>query len=403
MKQKKKLLFVIESLTLAGSEKSLIALLSNLDADLYNIDLQLFRYGGELEAFLPKYINVLPTLPYNDFASKSLSNTFKSLNFKFIVSKLTYSLRLRTKKRNHSEIAKLYWESVQNAFSIQEKEYDVAVAYAQGVPTFYVLDKIIAKKKVTWVNANVQFTKNNINFQKSYYSKYNLIIPVSKQNQQHFKNIFPDLTEKLYLIPDMLDSKSIFKMANIFQTNFNKNTFNILTVSRLEKGMKGIDIALEVIKLLAKNNTSFHWYFLGKGSLKSEMEAYIKKYKLKNHVSLLGTSSNPYPYFKASDLYVQTSRSESYGISIAEARLLNIPVVTTRFDTVFMQMIDGKNGLVTDMNPEAVAEGILKIKNNKELYNSIVEYLKNEPKENTETVKRFDAMINELLSEINLK
>ncbi|WP_313114950.1 glycosyltransferase [Aequorivita sediminis] len=398
MVKKKKLLFVIESLTLAGSEKSLIALLTNLDSDLYDIDLQLFKYGGELERFLPKYVNLLSPLPYTLFARKSFARNLKSFNIKFIKAKITYSLGLRLQKRNHTEIAKLYWKSVKHAFEVQDMKYDVAIAYAQGVPTFYVMDKIKATKKVTWVNANVQFTNYNKSFQKSYYDRYNYIVPVSKVNQEHFTNIFPDLSKKLWLIQDMIDYVNIGEMANLFKPEFKKDTFNLLTVSRLEKGMKGLDITIETCRILRDKEIDFHWYILGKGSFRPEIENYIKINKLEKHLTLLGTSANPYPYFKAADLYVQTSRSESFGISIAEARLLNTPVVTTRFDTVFMQMVDGKNGLVADMNAEAVAEAIIKIIDDNELYNSIVEYLKNEPKVNTETIKRFNAMIKNFIS-----
>ena len=151
MKQKKKVLFVIESLTLAGSEKSLIALLTNLDSNLYEIDLQLFRFGGELQKFIPSYINVLPELSYITYSSKSWRFNIKEalLNRKFssLISKMQFSFGLRTRKRNHSEIAKLYWKSAENAFTTSKKNYDVAIAFAQGIPTFYVIDKIKAKKK----------------------------------------------------------------------------------------------------------------------------------------------------------------------------------------------------------------------------------------------------------------
>lgn len=389
-----KIFFVIESLTLAGSEKSLIALLSNLDPELYEVDLQLFRYGGELEDFLPDYVRLLPPLPYNEFAKKTLIKNVKSLKFRFLMAKLAYTFSLRmNKSRNVSDTATLYWKSVQSAFSIKETEYDIAIAYAQGAPTYYVIDKIKAKIKITWVNANVQFTKRNLLFEKGYYSRYNNIVAVSEINQHHFANIFPDLAEKICLIPDMLDFSSIHRMSDLYFPKFEKNKFNILTVSRLEKGMKGLDITIETCRILRNKGVDFHWYILGKGSFQTEIQNFIKSHRLENYLTLLGTSPNPYPYFKAADLYVQTSRSESYGISIAEARLLNTPIVTTRFDTVFIQMVEGKNGIVTDINPDAVADGIIIMMNNKDLYNSIVEYLKQEPKENTETVKRFNTMV----------
>ena len=57
---KTKLLFVIDSLICAGAEKSLVSLLNQLDYDKFEVDLQLFTYGGEFEEFLPKEVNLLP-------------------------------------------------------------------------------------------------------------------------------------------------------------------------------------------------------------------------------------------------------------------------------------------------------------------------------------------------------
>ena len=401
MSQKKKLLFVIESLTLAGSEKSLIALLSNLNPELYEIDLQLFQYGNELEKFIPDYVNVLPPLDYTVFSSKSWKNSLLEViqkkKFSFLKAKLNYSLGLRTRKRNHSEIAKLYWEFLGNAFQISEKKYDVAIAFAQGVPTFYVIDKIRAKKKLTWVNANMQFTKHNKDFQESYYKQYDVIVPISEGTKEHLLNIFPHLADKYKVIPNIIDFSSIPQMANLYHAPMDTKSYRILTVGRLDDGMKGMDITIQACKQLRDKGLDFHWYILGKGPFRESMEAFIKEHQLENHLSLMGTTDNPYPYFKNADLYVQTSRHEGYGRTIAEARLLNLPIVTTRFDTVFMQMIHEKNGLVTDMNPEAVANAIERMMKDKDLYNAIVEYLKHEQKENLESVEKFDALIEELL------
>ncbi|MEZ7915731.1 MAG: glycosyltransferase, partial [Polaribacter sp.] len=93
------------------------------------------------------------------------------------------------------------------------------------------------------------------------------------------------------------------------------------------------------------------------------------------------------------DLYVQTSRHEGYGLSIAEARLLNVPVVTTRYDSVYVQMIHEKNGLVVDIDANAVADGIERMINDKVLYESVKSYLKSEEKENKESIQRFYKLI----------
>src|SRR5690554_6054311 len=105
MTAKKKILFVNESLTLAGGEKSLIALLNNLDPELYEIDLQLFRYGGELDVFIPDYVNILPVFPYTIYASTSWKHNFmaamRGKNWQFLRSKLSYSISIRKGAFNH--------------------------------------------------------------------------------------------------------------------------------------------------------------------------------------------------------------------------------------------------------------------------------------------------------------
>src|SRR5690554_1028857 len=404
MEAKKKILFVNESLTLAGGEKSLIALLNNLNPELYDIDLQLFRYGGALDVFIPDHVNVLPPFDYSLYAQNSwkqnLTSAIKGKGWQFLKSKLSYSINIRKGTFNHPEKAQLYWEAVHRSIPESQEQYDIAIAYAQGIPTFYVMDKIAAKKKISWINAKPNFSPKNKVFQKLYYDKYDAIVSVSEVTYDQIRSEFPDLEDKLKVLNDIVDYKSIIKMADLKTVDFKSDVFNILTVARLNYKSKRYDIALEACRILKDKGVQFHWYALGEGDYRQEMESYIQKNSLQSHFTLLGTTANPYPYFKAADLYAQTSALESYGISIAEARLLNVPIVTTRFDTVFMQMVDGKNGLVTDLNAEAVAEAIMRMMKDKDLYNSIVEYLKQEPKINTETVDRFDALINDLLTDL---
>src|SRR5690625_1206210 len=282
--QKKKILFVQESLTLAGGEKSLIALLTNLDPEKYDIDLQLFRFGGALDALIPSYVHVLPAISYTDFASQSwlqnLLNIYKKKHFKFLISKLKYSLGIRKGKFSHPEMAQTYWESIGKVIEKNPKEYDVAIAYAQGIPTFYTIEKTKAKKKIAWVNVNVKFPKNNKKFNALYYKSYDQIVPVSDVTSNHLSELYPFLEKKLYTIYDLIDYKSISKMANLHPVSFEENTFNILTVARLNLPQKGYDITLEACKILRDKGIQFHWYAIGEGSYRQEMETYIRENNL---------------------------------------------------------------------------------------------------------------------------
>lgn len=168
----------------------------------------------------------------------------------------------------------------------------------------------------------------------------------------------------------------------------------LLTVARLDNGHKGYDIALEAAKILHERGVNFRWYVIGEGEFRNEMECFIIKNGLQDIFILLGAIPNPYPYIKECTMYVQTSRHEGFGLSIAEARILNRPVITTEFDAVYNQMIQGKNGIVVKVSPAEVANAVEYMLNNKKLKESIIAFQKQEKKGNKEELNKFYNLIN---------
>lgn len=394
---KKSILFVIDSLHCAGAEKSLTTLLSLLDYSKYEVDLQLFGYGGALEELLPKEVNLLKPLKYTSFCDLSIKSaigySIKHFDYKMLLSRLKFTLAIRKEKYSNAQKARVFWEKVSNVVEKNEKEYDIAISYAQGVPTFYVADKIKAKKKYAWVNVSYRLKYEDKRFQEKYYDKYDNIVAVSDSAKDIFLETFLKYIDKVKIIYDINDGNFISKMADSGQSyDDNFEGLRILTVGRLAN-QKGYDIALEACKMLKEIGINFRWYSLGIGPLKDEIEKYISDNNLGDNFKLLGVKANPYPYIKNCDIYVQTSKFEGFGLAIAEARMLNKPVVTTRFDAVYNQMIDRKNGLVVDMNAEGVAKGILELINDKGLNDDIVNYLKSEKKGNIEELDKFYDLI----------
>lgn len=394
---KKQLLFVIDSLHCAGAEKSLVTLLSLLDYSRFSVDLMLFGHGGELEELVPKEVNILKPLKYTEFAALSMKHAItysvSHINFKMFSSRMKYSLGIRKKKFSNAQKARIYWQSVSHVIENNPKAYDIAISYAQGIPTFYVADKVKARKKYAWVNVSYRLDDIEKEFQKKYYDQYNKIVAVSDSTKEILVETFPYYSRKIDVIYDINNPNFISKMANIgeaYEDHF--DGIRILTIGRLAH-QKGYDLALEACKNLKECGLKFKWYALGKGPLKKDIEEYIKANDLSEHFNLLGVKANPYPYIKNADLYVQTSRFEGFGLAIAEARMLNIPVVTTRFDAVYNQMVDGKNGLVVDMSSDAVCDGILKMISDKELRKCVIEYLHSEKKGNVEEIEKVYELI----------
>lgn len=394
---KKNLLFVIDSLVCAGAEKSLITLLSLLDYSKYSVDLMLFTHGELLEGLVPKEVNILRKLKYANFAKlpiiEALVDAVKNSEMKMFSSRMKYSLGIRMKKYSNAQKARIYWECISSVIEHNPKTYDVAISYAQGIPTFYVAEKIKAKKKFAWVNVSYRLDERERKYQSKFYDQYDKIVAVSDSAKEILLETFPSYSDKVDIIYDINDPDFIVNMASTgdnYSDNF--DGIRILTIGRLAH-QKGYDIALHACKKLKENGIKFRWYVLGKGPLKAEIEQFIKENDLSECFVLLGVTPNPYPFIKNSDIYVQTSRFEGYGLAIAEARMLNIPVVTTRFDAVFNQMIDEKNGLVVDMTANAVCEGILRMIKDTALRENIVNYLNFEKKGNVEEIEKFHHLM----------
>lgn len=394
---KKNVLFVIDSLHCAGAEKSLTTLLSLIDYSKYNVDLQLFGYGGELEKILPDEVNLLSPFNYTKFTELNLKQSIlysiKKFDFEMLFSRLKYSLEIRKNNYTNPQKARIFWSSVSKSIEKSNKDYNIAISYTQGVPTFYVAEKVDAKEKFAWVNVSYRLEEEDKKFQSEFYKKYKKIVAVSQSTQNIFIETFGEFKDKIEVIHDIYDFNLIRTMSKI-GTSFNDNFdgIKILTIGRLAH-QKGYDIALEACKELKNRGINFRWYSLGTGYLESDIKDYIKQNNLQNNFILLGVRSNPYPYIKDCDIYVQTSRFEGFGIAIAEARMLNKPVVTTKFDAVYSQMIHEKNGLIVDMNSNAVADGIERLINDKELSKSIYSYLKQDKKGNIEELNKFYELI----------
>ena len=298
---KKKILFVIDSLICAGAEKSLVSLLNQLDYDRFEIDLQLFFYGGEFEQFLPEEVNLLTPLMYTRFlnsgCSRRLLSCFNDTKARrMLQAKWTFSYQLRTQKPlNNIKIARLYWESISNSIENNPKEYDFAIAYAQGVPTFYVVDKVKALRKFGWVNVSYHLSGYEKSYQSRFYQMLDGIVTVSDSAYEVFRLVYPEFAEKMRVLRDIVDTDLITKLSvqdNGYNDNF--QGVRILTVARLNKHQKGYDIALEACRLLKERGIKFKWYALGRGNYEQEMRTYIANNNLDNDFILLGTTANPY-------------------------------------------------------------------------------------------------------------
>ena len=117
-----------------------------------------------------------------------------------------------------------------------------------------------------------------------------------------------DYKNKLVVLRDIVNPVVIRKLSEEFYPEeYTTKDYIITTVGRIAE-VKGYDLLVKSAKLLKEYNFKFKWYIVGDGPERLVIEEMIKKYNLDNDVILLGNKSNPYPYIKNCNLYVQTSR-----------------------------------------------------------------------------------------------
>lgn len=97
---------------------------------------------------------------------------------------------------------------------------------------------------------------------------------------------------------------------------------------------------------------------------------------MEENLILLGTKLNPYPYIKNCDIYVQPSRSEGYCLTLAEAKILEKPIVVTEFAGSFEQIENQINGIRVKNQNKDILDGIIYLLENENIKIELEENLK---------------------------
>lgn len=368
--KKKKILFIIDSLTCGGAEKSLVSLLPLLNTDKYELYIWMRQQGGAFAPLLPNNVNVVSEPKYNAFESLKLQ-----------LGKVVFSLRLRWNRLIHKRehLAETLWKSQGWAMKVPEGNWDVAIAYQQGVPTFLVAEKFHGCKKMAWVNVDVFKAGYNIAYNSKFYRKMDYICPVSDQLHGMMDARMAEFSDKYNTIWDVINPDVTRKLANetVQRLKGKDDEYVFVTTGRLVP-QKGHDIAVEAAAELKRKGVKFKWYFIGEGSERPNIEKLIRQNNVQDVVFLLGMHTNPYAFMQQADVYVQTSKFEGFGMTIAEAKILGKPIVSTNFEVICNQITHEKNGLIAEMNGKSVADNIYRIITNSNLRDSIVAEVKAE-------------------------
>jgi glycosyltransferase involved in cell wall biosynthesis len=129
--------------------------------------------------------------------------------------------------------------------------------------------------------------------------------------------------------------------------------------------IKRPDRFLDVVSEIETRGLDIGFFIAGDGELLESCRARIAGEDLP--VKILGWQSNIERVLAAADIVVLTSDNEGTPLSLIQAGMSSLPVVTTRVGSVPEVVLDGITGFVTDLDVQKIADALEKLAKSAEL------------------------------------
>lgn len=370
---KTKVLFMIHSLNIGGTEKSLLNLINILPAN-YDISILLLTKSGGFLGEVPKniklfeiensaeIINFIQTPPI-----LSISKFFKQKNFKKgFLTLFNYLLYKVNGDYSYN------FKSIDNMVPDLSESFDIAIAFAGPYDfiSHFISKKVKAFKKIQWIHFDISKIGFNKSTSNKLYSNFDEIKVVSEDVKKQFLKVLPNLESKVQVLHNVISDKHLKQLSKekvVYNDSYEGT--RIVTVGRLSKE-KGHELFIPAMKKLVDENYDIKWYLVGDGNYRADLEKMISEYTLKEHIVFVGTQINPYTYIDQASIYLQPSYYEGHCVTILEAKVFNKPIITTNFSGASDEITSGKNGLIVDTSTEGLYSGMKLLLNDDKLLNT---------------------------------
>ena len=184
------------------------------------------------------------------------------------------------------------------------------------------------------------------------------IVAVSSSSALLVAETFPDIKDKIEVIPNMIVPTELYNKSKQFEPKeFQNSELKIVSVGRMSPE-KNMILCPHIANLLKKSGISFSWIIIGDGEEESKVKNAIEQLHLQNNVIMVGKKSNPYPYIVSADIMVHPSLVESQGITLLESMVLKTPVIAVASKGPQEFINTGENGYLVDNNAEEIAHTI---------------------------------------------
>lgn len=392
-------------LEIGGAETALIGLLNALDPKRVDVDLFLHDHRGEMMQFIPEWVNVLPPIKEYTMLERPIKELIKRGHWLIAAARLWAKyVSKKAYKKSHSCLPNAsvfhYMAKYTTPLLLRinpNVTYDLAISFL--TPHQITLQKINARKRIAWIHTDYTKIWVDANDELPVWSKYDYIASISPDVTKTFLQTFPSLanTNKIVEIENILSPAFVRRRADIEDVEGELNKYGgvkLLSIGRFSEA-KNYDNVPDICRRMVKEGVDVKWFIIGFGGDEPLIRRKIEEAGMQEHVIILGKRSNPYPYIKACDIYVQPSRYEGKSVTVREAQMLCKPVVVTDYPTASSQIKNGVDGVIVPMDNEDCARGLAQVITDKALQGRLVDYLKTNDYGNEREVEKIYRIVEE--------
>lgn len=347
--RKIKILFRHRSMEMGGVEKVLLSVLNNLNQEKFEITVLLNLNQGELRNEFPSYIRkVYLTKGKEDFSKNILLRKFQLLQRKNKLEKL---------RKNPEIIDKDYLREV----------YDIEIAMTYNDFESVLNSSNKNSKKIGWFHSEIDLPKLQplVPTILEQFPQFDYMIYCSEKIKTIMHSVYPQLQyPQESVIINAIPIEEIKKKSDEKINDLPKSPV-FVSVGRLHT-RKGYHKLMDAHAKLLKEGFDHSVIIIGDGEELPNLLEQQKKLGVEKTYLFLGNKMNPYPYIKNADFFIMPSESEAWPLVIAEALILQKPIIATKVGDVEMMIKDRETGYLNDYNTE-------------DIYRAMKEFLTNQP------------------------
>ncbi len=205
-------------------------------------------------------------------------------------------------------------------------------------------------RPLSWIRGTINnFSLSALRkLEKKIYENATIINALSKKTAILIRKEFNINKDKLRVLPPPIDFSEIQKLE--YESNKENHTDYIIFVGRMAK-RKNIGILLKALKIVIKTFHNLKLIIIGDGPEKNHIYRMVLSFNLKANVIFKGyvNKTKKFELIKNAKILVLSSSQEGFGIVLAEALALSVPVISTNSGGPAEIIDDGKTGYLVNI------------------------------------------------------